>query len=382
MSTALKLFDPNQSASPSPLPITLSAEQLRQFAAQIAAELRSPTVPAMPAEDVYRPVRPVYVPAKNTEQPAFTLRAAFESFFSRCQPLRSQVRWGDFRSLINRCEEVWKGQGRDVRTISAADWQATFEGIASWRTQRAWAKAHRCLYQVLNANCRQTRKNRQGVPLGTPAPLDLDSLPIWDIPPEQWFLRRGIEPAASLPALSVEEFSRVITACGTTADPVYWRTLLAFWWYCAMRRTDSTSGLCWFSSRTRMGIDVERRWLRWKNSKPPHEVYDIPLPEWLNVGFRELAKRGRESVFYLPNLKRRLYPTLAEICSAANVDSRTPNDFRKSGTTHWRMIAPQHENRFTAHKEQTTIGKHYVQLSETQLREIAESFPRPSVPLV
>ena len=375
----LKIFQPEPSARVAPpASITMSPEQLRQFAAEVASQLRS----SPPVSDVHRLLEPVYVEAQHPAQSPLTLRSAFESFYQRSRALMSEVRWGDFRSLIHRCEEVWNGCGRDLRTMSAADWQTTFESVTTWRTQRAWEKSQRCLYQILNANCRQTRKNRRGVPLGTPAPLELDSLPIWDIPPEQWFLRRGVEPAASLPALSVEEFSRVITACDATTDRLFWKTLLGFWWFCAMRRTDSTDSLCWFSSKTRMGIDIDRRWLRWKNSKPPHEVYDIPLPDWLLVGFRALATRSTDRVFYLPNLKRRLYPTLKAICQAAGVESRTPNDFRKSGSTHWRMVAPQHENRFTAHKERTTIGRHYVQLSESQLREIAETFPRPTVPIL
>lgn len=364
-------IDPNTS-------LTLSLEQISALAAQITSQLRLP--PAASEDSAHRLTEPVRAATGNNEP--LTLRRAFESFYHRHKAMRSEVRWGDFRALVHRCEDVWKGQGRDLREMAAPDWQSTFEAVPSWRSRRAWEKSHRCLYQILFANCKQTLKNRCGIPLGEFIPLEADALPIWDIPPEQWFLKRGEEPEAALPALSLEEFDRVLKACERTDDPAFWKTVLSFWLFCSMRRTDTFSRLGWFSPRTRMGVDLSRRWLRWKNTKPPHELYDIPLPAWLVDGFGELANRGTSLVFFKTNLRRKLYGTLDLICAEAKVDSRTPQDFRKTGSTWWRMTAPQHENRFTAHKEQTVLGKHYVQLNEQQLREIAEAFPRPSVPLV
>ena len=56
--------------------------------------------------------------------------------------------------------------------------------------------------------------------------------------------------------------------------------------------TDTLGRLTWFDPKTRMGIDLDRRWLTWRASKPPHEFHDVPLPEWLFVGLRALQSRG------------------------------------------------------------------------------------------
>lgn len=316
-----------------------------------------------------------------------SLRHCFDSVKSRNFARREPETWDDYESVIDRLEEVWSGPGPDVRTLTPTILQASFERVATWKNRETWAQHRKYLLSILHDCCRQTTRNPFGIPRGESVLLVEDELPVWELPAQKWFDGRGASPMMKLPALTIQEFDRVLFACESTDDPVWWRTLISFWWFCAMRRTDTLDHLKWYSPQSRLGVDLSRKWLTHRAAKT-QEQFDIPLPDWLCVGFQELHRRTggvMPLVFHrrshTKNLGRWLYPTLVTICDKAGISYRDPTGFRQSCSSHWDEHDPQLTNRFTAHRESSIVKRHYIVQNEAQLRAAADRHPRPSLPL-
>lgn len=380
--TALRIHVPPTpvSAEPAPDPVTLASLQARIDTLTTLLERAALTPPAAVLSV------PNSVECLRTIEPGtVTLRACFDSDKARNSSRREPSTWNDYESTIDSLEQVWSGPGPDVRSLNSTSLQAAFESVSGWKSRAVWSKRRKYLIGILRSCCRQTKRNRYGIPKGESVLLTEDDLPYFELPAQKWFDSRGGEPREKLPALTVEEFDRVLVACHQTDDPVWWRTLLSHWWYCAMRRTDSMENLTWFDAKTRRGVDLTRNWLKWRAAKPPHEMHDIPLPEWLCVGFRALAKRQTVTVFHREvkdtNLSRWLYPTLKAICERAGLEYRDPTGFRDSCSTHWDWHDPQYTNKFTAHKETSVVKTHYIVPNEQQLRAACDRHPKPTIAL-
>jgi integrase len=398
MMTPLKIHSPDQSESPatpisaSPPPmLTLSTVQLAEFAASIVQQMQLQSAP--PTQQANASVLThVESPKSSSDDPRLsqpgvilTLRDCFNSDLARNSARREPETWADYLSTVESLESAWGGAGPDVRTLTPALLQAAFASIPEWKSRSTWIKRRKYLVGMLRSCTRQTTRNPHGIPKSEPALLSEDDLPIWELPAEKWFLSRGHVESPHLPALTVAEFDKILTACETSSDPTWWKTLLSFWWFCAMRRDDTLLKLHWYSPALRTGVDLSRQWLTYRAAKPPHETFDIPLPDWLCVGLRALVGRHESKVFWRPTgaskLSRWLYPTLKEICKRAGIEYRDPTAFRQSCSTHWDDHDPQLANRFTAHKESSVLKTHYIHHNESQLRAAADRHPKPSVPL-
>lgn len=401
---ALSLFQPLESPEPQTLllpsqeaelaeispqapvepPSDMAALQARLDALQSLLELRLPQAP--PALTPLSAERAAADALRLLEPGVIHLRDCFNSDLRRNSTRREPSTWADYLRTVESLESGWGDWGPDVRAFTPTSLQVSFEKVGDWKSRETWKKQRRYLFGILRAGCRQTNSNPFGVPKSETALLRDDDLPVWELPAEKWFLSRGQAPSLKLPALMIEEFNRILAACDRAVpDAIWWRTLLSFWWFCAMRRTDTLDNLKWFNPQTGLGVDVQRRWLRWQAAKPPHELHDIPLPEWLCVGLRSLAQRKTELVFHRATgrskLSRWLYPSLKAICEAAGVTYRDPTGFRDSCSTHWDEHDPQMTNRFTAHKETSVVKTHYIVPNEQQLRASADRHPRPNISL-
>lgn len=408
----LKIHSPDQSESPTtpsqdrmnpvstnlgsaPPMLTLSTVQLAEFAASIVQQMQLQSAqpanasasthvePLKSPSDDHRLNKPVYVARETTTQ--FTLRDAIDLFLPRIKSDIGPKRIGDFNALLKGWESSSRGRGPDLATLSADVIESVFSGFAAWKSPRIWEKNRILLYQVLKGCCRQSITNRDGIPRGQPAPLDFDSLPIWECPRNSSFYRdRGSAKKTKPRALTDLEVAKIFEACGTTDDPVFWRVLIGFWLVFAMRRDDTFERLSWASATTD-GVDVDRSWLCFTPSKMSDRDesirYDVPIPKSLADGFRALRERRTPLVFAKRNLQRIRDKTLKEICNAAGVTPRLNTDFRASSFTRWRSYRPFSANRFTAHKEKEVGQIHYTLPTDDELREIVNGFPLPPISL-
>lgn len=368
--------------------LTLSTTQLAEFAASIVQQMQLQSAQPANASAVTHVESPKSSSdALRLSEPGviLTLRDCFNSDLARNSARREPTTWSDYLSTVESLEAAWGGREPDVRTLTPASLQAAFASIPEWKSRSTWIKRRKYLVGMLRSCTRQTTRNPHGVPKSELALLTEDDLPIWELPAEKWFLSRGYVESPHLPALTVAEFDQILTACEASNDPTWWKALLSFWWFCAMRRDDTLLRLSWYSPQSRSGVDLSRQWLTYRAAKPPHETFDIPIPDWLCVGLRALVGRHESKVFWRPTgaskLSRWLYPTLKEICSRAKIEYRDPTSFRQSCSTHWDDHDPQLANRFTAHKESSVLKTHYIHHNESQLRAAADRHPKPSVPL-
>ncbi len=367
------------------------------------------------ATDEYRISNPVLKSdsgsAGDSPSRAWTLRECLEADFSRNQQRRAS--WQDYRTLVKKWEAAWGGGGPDMRSVTPAQLQQGFDSIKEWTSYRSWEKNRDQLFALLKSSCRQTQRNPLGVPKPEVAPLSEDDLPVWSLPPKEWFRGRA-KPAkrhpghrpCSLQLLSQEEFDRVLTAASAEHDPLYWRTLLGWCWFTAMRIRQTLHELTWRETSEGDGVDLANRLLHTQESKCGGAL-DVPLPDWLLAGLSALKARRLTQKELFPgasmpkpaqdaqercvfwrrpnwkNLDRWFYPTWDAIWERAGVPVRMPHQMRGVAISWW--IAGKDEKYrklITGHSLGNDVQMKVYATFGADFRRAADEHPRPSVSLV
>jgi integrase len=416
----LQIFEPQKDAAsiqPPPTVSTLTAEQLGQLADQIAERLRvpdgergikdtrtvspgvnSPGVKLLDLPAGGGVVRPAPSAPVVTSWP---LRACLESDVMRNGPCRSGSSWGLYRTLVRHWEAAWNGPGPDCRSLTGEQIHEGFLRVDAWTSQRSWQKNRDYLFCLLKSCCRQSLGNKRGIPADQAAPLEALNLPIWDVPPKAWFRSRpksttrhaGHRPS-SLPLLTVEELDRVMLAAGGTDDPLYWRVLIAWLWFCGMRIRDAIAALTWRDSIDDDGVDLANRLLHFTESKCGGAL-DVPIPEYLCIGLAALKERqprsiegpGRSPRFVFwrssnwKNLSRWFYPTWKLIWQRAGVPCRMPHQMRGVCISWWLVEAEKYRKLVTGHSLGNDVQMQRYATFGDDFRRAAENHPRSSVPL-
>lgn len=325
----------------------------------------------------------------------WTLSDCFAADWERSASRRKSGTWTGYRTLL-KAWNAWDAS-RDVRTLTPRDLQDFFESQTQWASFRSWDKNHTYLLALLGVACPQTRDNPYGVPRGEFAPLSPEQIPMWNMPPPKWFKGRVSSAPRSghrrrnLPLLTLAEFDKVLLAAGESSDPVYWRTLESFWWFCGMRCRDTVLALRWRTA-TVEGVDLKSQTLFFRETKADGLIA-VPLPSWLCVGLAALAEREQEHVFqrspHWKNLGRWLYGGKAyqgdgrpTIWQRAGVDLREPHEMRGVSISNWIEHGEKYRLLVTGHAGgEKDIQKRHYWINE-KFREAAEQMPRPSVALV
>ena len=372
---------------------------------------RATSAPAIPAaREVHRLTQPVYQPAAPQVSEPVTLRACLDSDLSR-NPHRRQ-NWGQYRTLVEYWERAWSGSGPDMRCVTSAQLFTAFSSVPEWPSRNTWKSNADRLFAMMKAQCRQTRQNKFGVPKPELAPLLEDDLPIWELPPDAWFDNRPPPPKerrghtrSTLPLMTVAELDALMSAADWTEDPLWWKTLAGWWWFCGMRIRQTLIQLTWRTQLAEEGVDLANRCLHSRESKCKGGL-EVPLPGWLCEGLQALRDRqkrqltmfedaagDRPTVFHRrkkrgdPTVKRTqlpkgFYAQWDALWDRAGVPIREPHQMRGVSISWWLKHSEKYRKTVTGH---STAGdmqlSHYVTFDD-DFRQAAENHPRPSLPLI
>ena len=418
----LRLFEPGgQTAEPTaPSAVGTSAAADQPTAEEVRALIGRLTqlLPAEPdtRPDAPRPTEPVLTPpslcspAVPPAETAWSLRQCLQSDYTRNELSRQPVTWSLYRTLVKHWEAAWGGPGPDCRSLTGEQLQAAFAKVSEWSSLRSWEKNRSCLFALLQSCCAQSRRNLHGIPRPAIPPLVLDDLPIWKIPPREWFRSRP-KPAtrhpghcrSSLPLLEVAEFDRVLAACAGTSDPLYFRVLLGWFWFCGMRCRDAILSLPWRETQTEDGVDLGNRLLHFEESKCGGAL-DVPLPSWLCEGLCALKTRQPKQLELFPGSQRFVFvrrPNWKQLSrwfysdhksgrlgawdstwASAGVACRKPHQMRGVSISWWLAKAEKYRKLVTGHSLGNDVQMRVYATFGEDFRAAAEAFPRPTLPLV
>ena len=203
----------------------------------------------------------------------------------------------------------------------------------------------------------------------------------------------------------------MLAACDVCDDPIWWKVLIGWFWFCGMDITDTVINLTWRDAPASEGVDLALCCLHSRRSKTLSAI-DIPLPTWLIDGltaikrrqvtqtklFEELPavrvfhrrkQRGDPDAirkklpknFYTDRQSDRLGDWEA-IWQRAGVAVRMPKQMRGVSISHWRKQSVQYSATVAGHSTRGNIAlTHYVTFDD-DFRRAAEQHPRPTLPLV
>lgn len=358
----------------------------------------------------YRLTEPVDQPPVTLDLPLLSLRGCLES--DRLRNPHRRANWGQYETLVKHWEEAWGGVGPDMRSLTTVQLNTAFGSVEAWTARETWERNFERMVALMKAMCRQTRGNKYGIAKPETAPLSEDELPIWELPPEAWFASRPA-PAkrhaghrrSTLPLMTITELDAVMKSANQMDDPLWWKSLIGWFWFCGMRSSQTLLELPWRNSLEEEGVDLANRCLHSRETKC-NGALDVPIPEWLIAPLEALKYRqtrqvelfdddpGERLIVFHRRKKRgnqktnrkskpkRFYTDWDEIWTRSGVPIREPHQMRGVSISWWLKCAEKYRKQVTGH---STAGdmqmSRYVTFDE-DFRKAAEAHPRPTLPLV
>lgn len=329
----------------------------------------------------------------------------YDSWHTRAADSKTESSWSGYRTLLRHWSAHHGGPGPDVRQITEPDLLSFFESVEAWNSRRSWKKNRDLLFALLKSGCPRTNDNRDGT--REDPPLQLDALPVLELPRDRWFRdrddkrppakRRGGHRSRKLPVMTPEQFGDVLNA---TRDDVcsrlWWISFLSFVWFCGPRLRD-----VWRYRWTdgRQLIDLDRQVAEFTETKSGGESI-VPLPSWLLFLFGELhsaqnaepgdpvfvcdprtkpdAGRHRLSRGDAANETRAFRPSYKATFLRAGVPLRQPHELRANAQSLWFKHSEKYRFAATGHQPPSDDVqlRHYIRLDD-DFAAAAESFPFP-----
>ena len=339
-----------------------------------------------------------------------TLRGCLESDQLR-NPHR-RANWGQYETLLKHWEEAWGGVGPDMRSLTTVQLNTAFGAVEAWRERETWARNFERMVALMKSMCRQTRANKYGIAKPEPALLNEEDFPIWELPPEAWFASRPA-PAkrhaghrrSTLPLMTIDELDLVMKSAGQMDDPLWWKTVIGWFWFCGMRSSQTLLELPWRNSLAEEGVDLSNRCLHSRESKC-NGALDVPIPTWLIAPLEALKYRqtrqvelfeddpGERLVVFHKRKKRgdqktnrkskpkRFYSDWESIWTRAGVPVREPHQMRGVSISWWLKCAEKYRKQVTGHSTAGDMQMSRYVTFDDDFRKAAEAHPRPTLPLV